>query len=239
MRHMTDGEIITSYRQAKNKREQVGILADLCACDPVVMEEKLMELGQIAPENVTLDYVRCDQLYSEGKTDLQISEMLGEPISKIVKWRKAKGFRANYPTKESRKTPVKKPKPQAKKTAPKSTKLNIGDVRPTLVPASLILSVAAVREHDSCKRKGPDGWKKETSSYYRESLYRHWLAYLGGEAVDQESGLPHLWHVATDAAYIIDLEETYGKTKKNSPAHQGDAPDALSPEADGRSVQDQ
>lgn len=29
LRAMTDGEIVTSYRQAKNKREQLGILADL------------------------------------------------------------------------------------------------------------------------------------------------------------------------------------------------------------------
>lgn len=39
-----------------------------------------------------------------------------------------------------------------------------------------------------------------------DALYRHWLAYLGGEERDEESGLPHLWHLATNVAFLIDME---------------------------------
>lgn len=41
--------------------------------------------------------------------------------------------------------------------------------------------------------------------------YRHWLAYLKGEKYDQESGLPHLWHLACNAAFLIEMEETDGR----------------------------
>ena len=41
---------------------------------------------------------------------------------------------------------------------------------------------------------------------YRDALYRHWLAYLKGEQCDQESGLPHLWHLACNAAFLIEME---------------------------------
>lgn len=41
---------------------------------------------------------------------------------------------------------------------------------------------------------------------YRDALYRHWLDYLKGEECDQESGLPHLWHLACNAAFLIEME---------------------------------
>ena len=41
---------------------------------------------------------------------------------------------------------------------------------------------------------------------YRDALYRHWLAYLRGEKYDLESGLPHLWHLACNAAFLIEME---------------------------------
>ena len=46
---------------------------------------------------------------------------------------------------------------------------------------------------------------------YRDALYRHWLAYLSGEIYDAESGLPHLWHLACNAAFLIDLEDDDGQ----------------------------
>ena len=43
--HMSDAEISTGYRTAKNKAAQVQILADLNAVPREAMEEKLQELG--------------------------------------------------------------------------------------------------------------------------------------------------------------------------------------------------
>ena|SRR5690554_920511 len=42
---------------------------------------------------------------------------------------------------------------------------------------------------------------------YRDALYRHMNAYESGELTDPESGLPHLAHVATNALFMLELEE--------------------------------
>lgn len=42
---MSDAEIATGYRTAKNKTKQIGVLAELNAVPRKVMEEKLVELG--------------------------------------------------------------------------------------------------------------------------------------------------------------------------------------------------
>ena len=85
-------------------------------------------------------------------------------------------------------------------------KADKGKIRPTLVPVSLIKEVAAVRGYGVEKYHDPENWRKVEVERYKDALYRHWLAYLGGEWLDQESGLPHLWHLACNAAFLIELE---------------------------------
>ena len=87
-----------------------------------------------------------------------------------------------------------------------TAKADKGKVRPTLVPPSLMLAVASVREYGCQKYKDPENWRKVEPQRYRDALYRHWLAYLGGEKCDQESGLPHLWHIACNVAFLVELE---------------------------------
>lgn len=43
--YMSDTEIATGYRTAKNKTKQIGVLAELNAVSRRTMEEKLVELG--------------------------------------------------------------------------------------------------------------------------------------------------------------------------------------------------
>ena len=81
-----------------------------------------------------------------------------------------------------------------------------GKPRPTLVPVSLIKAVTAVREYGCAKYSDPENWRKVEPQRYRDALYQHWLAYLSGEKTDQESGLPHLWHLACNAAFLIEME---------------------------------
>ena len=81
-----------------------------------------------------------------------------------------------------------------------------GKPRPTLVPVSLNRAVTAVREYGTAKYHDPENWRKVEPQRYRDALYRHWLAYLDGEKVDEESGLPHLWHLACNAAFLIEME---------------------------------
>lgn len=87
-------------------------------------------------------------------------------------------------------------------------KADSGKVRPTLVHTSLIRAVAAVREYGIRKYHDPENWSRVDPARYKDALYRHWLAYLedpGG--VDAESGLPHLWHLACNVDFLIELGE--------------------------------
>ena len=88
-----------------------------------------------------------------------------------------------------------------------SAKADMGKLRLTLVPIRLIQAVAAVREYGTKKYRDPENWRKVEPQRYRDALYRHWLAYLEDPiGVDEESGLPHLWHLACNAAFLIALE---------------------------------
>lgn len=93
-----------------------------------------------------------------------------------------------------------------KKTKPQEAKADAGKPRPTLVPVSLNEAVTAVREYGCAKYHDPENWRKVEPQRYRDALYRHWLAYLKGEKLDKESGLPHLWHLACNAAFLIEME---------------------------------
>lgn len=64
-------------------------------------------------------------------------------------------------------------------------KADAGKLRPTLVPTSLIRAVAEVRQYGAEKYGDPENWRQVEAERYRDALYRHWLAYLGGEEVDR------------------------------------------------------
>ncbi len=85
-------------------------------------------------------------------------------------------------------------------------KADAGKIRPTLVPVSLILAVAAVRRYGTQKYGDEDNWRRVEPQRYKDALYRHWLAYLDGEERDPESGLPTLWHCACNLAFLIEME---------------------------------
>lgn len=102
--------------------------------------------------------------------------------------------------------------------ADQSAKTDAGKIRPTLVPPALVEAVAAVREYGCSKYHDPDNWRRVEPQRYRDAAYRHWLAYLKNpEACDPESGLPHLWHLACNAAFLIEMEgETTWHTARKS-----------------------
>ena len=87
-------------------------------------------------------------------------------------------------------------------------KADSGKVRPSLVPSSLIRAVARIREYGVKKYGDPENWRKVEPQRYRDALYRHLLAYIDDpQGKDEESGLPHLWHLACNAAFLIEMEE--------------------------------
>lgn len=87
-----------------------------------------------------------------------------------------------------------------------SAKNDYGKPRPTLCPTHLVEAVTAVREYGTAKYKDPDNWKQVEPQRYRDALYRHWLSYLNGQKTDKESGLPALWHIACNVAFLIEME---------------------------------
>lgn len=88
-----------------------------------------------------------------------------------------------------------------------TAKADAGKMRPTLVPTSLIRAVAAIREYGTKKYGDPENWRKVEHKRYKDAAYRHWLDYVDGKRTDEESGLPTLWHVACNIAFLIELEE--------------------------------
>ena len=89
-----------------------------------------------------------------------------------------------------------------------NAKSDTGKIRPSLVPSSLVCAVAQVREFGTKKYGDPDNWKLVEPERYRDAMYRHMLAYIDDpEGVDEESGLSHLWHLACNAAFLIEMEK--------------------------------
>ena len=94
----------------------------------------------------------------------------------------------------------------AKRMETQEAKADRGKLRLTLVPPRANIAMAHVREYGTNKYKDPENWRRVEAERYRDALYRHWIAYLMGETHDKESGLPHMWHVLTNAAFLVDLE---------------------------------
>lgn len=83
-------------------------------------------------------------------------------------------------------------------------------IRLELVPPSLMWAVGAIRTYGTQKYGDAECWRAVEPERYKGALLRHLMAYLGGEAVDPESGYPHLWHAACNLAFLIELESTSG-----------------------------
>ena len=84
-------------------------------------------------------------------------------------------------------------------------KADAGKLRLTLVPREIIRGIARVRMYGVNKYSdgGVNNWKRVSAERYRDAMYRHMFAYLDDPyGVDEESGLPHLWHLATNVAFL-------------------------------------
>lgn len=88
-----------------------------------------------------------------------------------------------------------------------TAKADAGKIRPSLVPTSLIRAVATIREYGCKKYHDPENWRQVEEQRYIDAAYRHFLAVVDDpKSVDQESGLPHLWHLAANVAFLIEIE---------------------------------
>ena len=102
-----------------------------------------------------------------------------------------------------------------------SAKADAGKLRLTLVPRRIIWAIAAIREYGNKKYHDPDNWRQVEPQRYRDAAFRHFLAYLDDpNGVDAESGLPHLWHLCTNCAFLCELEDVGSELSGNKRSDQ-------------------
>lgn len=87
-------------------------------------------------------------------------------------------------------------------------KADNGKPKLSLVPRKIIFAIARVREYGNKKYGNPENWRTVEKERYRDAAFRHFLAYLDDpEGVDEESGLPHLSHLACNIAFLCEMED--------------------------------
>lgn len=85
-------------------------------------------------------------------------------------------------------------------------KFDAGKVRVDLVPAEFIYAVAAVLTYGAIKYDDWNWAKGMRKGRIMAAAARHWIAYMVGEELDEESGLPHLWHMGCCVAMLVSAE---------------------------------
>ena len=89
-----------------------------------------------------------------------------------------------------------------------SIKADAGKPRLSLVPPQIIRDIARVREYGNNKypKGGPENWRNVEPTRYIDATYRHLLEFVESPTGnDKESGLPHLWHLACNVAFLCEL----------------------------------
>lgn len=82
-----------------------------------------------------------------------------------------------------------------------------GKPRLSLVPPILIKAVGTVMTHGADKY-GVGKWKNVEPERYRNAMMRHLCEYLENpHGNDKDSGLPHLWHLACNVAFLLELDK--------------------------------
>ena len=93
------------------------------------------------------------------------------------------------------------------------TKHDSGKLRLSRVPPQIITAIANVRDYGDRKYTDPENWRKIAPERWHEALLRHTLEiWTDPLHIDEESGLPSIWHLACNAAFLCAcLEEKLGE----------------------------
>lgn len=94
-----------------------------------------------------------------------------------------------------------------------AAKADKGKARLSLVPMQILYDIARVREYGCTKYPdgGADNWRQVEAERYRDAMLRHMVAYVKDpESRDEESGLPHRWHIECNLAFLAELEGNNG-----------------------------
>lgn len=165
---MDETEILIDYKDAKNKFQQVGILAEQNCCSKKEMAQWLKDHGQDVD----------GRFFSVGRTKTTKEP---EPVQAA---------------------------PELTQKPDQAAKADAGKPRLTLVPMQILFDIAAIREYGNKKYGAPDNWKNVEPDRFREAAFRHFLRYIDDPAgVDEESGLPHRWHLECNLAFLAEMEK--------------------------------
>ena len=191
---MTEAEILRDYREAKAKNKQIEILADMNLVTKKEMAQFLADNGMQVDKRLLAGDPRKRK---EGTVfipdEVELPEELEEKFSRILD-----------------SVDAKEPLPSRKPLPDQTAKADVGKLQLTLVPRNIIRAVAVVRAYGNAKypEGGPENWRQVEKERYRDAMFRHLLAYLDDPtAVDPESGIPHLWHLACNCAFLCEMED--------------------------------
>lgn len=150
---------------------------------------------QYGPEPNSVDYIRCHQCNEEHS------------LFKAISCYDCKHFANDVLTG----TPCQHCSDGSKFELEKdnqTAKADAGKPQITLVPRKIIWDIAKIRMYGNQKYGDPNNWKQVSQERYRDALMRHLLLYLDDpKSVDDESGLPHLWHAACNMAFLCEMED--------------------------------
>ena len=83
-------------------------------------------------------------------------------------------------------------------------KSDVGKLKLSDVPPEIIEAVAKVREFGNRKYSDPENWKRVDPEKFHDAMLRHVLhSWTDWRALDEESGLPAIFHIACNAAFLI------------------------------------
>lgn len=89
-----------------------------------------------------------------------------------------------------------------------NAKSDQGKPKLSLVPTKLIFAIEKIRSYGNKKypEGGIDNWKTVEPGRHFEAMLRHAIKCWNDPfAIDPESGLPHMFHMACDMAFFIEL----------------------------------
>ena len=97
---MSESEIVSSYRTARDPKRQIGILAELNAVTPREIREVLEAAGalMLKPRShgggrpLSFDAAEARQMFEAGLTDEEMARKLGVPEKRLADWRRRQGL---------------------------------------------------------------------------------------------------------------------------------------------------
>lgn len=97
---MSESEIVSSYRTARDPKRQIGILAELNAVTPREIRQVLEEAGALVlkPRShgggrpLSFDAAAARQMFEAGLTDEEMARKLGVPEKRLAEWRRRQGL---------------------------------------------------------------------------------------------------------------------------------------------------